>query len=282
MLWKKIISAVLGLLLVAVLILPVGALLYISQQEQAQYTSAQRQGIELEEFSYGAPSPVMLMDISEQIQLNGSVISTKILYEELDAQMASRLRLIISAGEVLLAGDVIGYCQGQAVYATQTGVIKSIHLGADAYIELWSLEDLAIECYVSAAQLKILKRGSLKLSDGDGNLYTVSHIDTISIGSDKTRVLLTSDTAGLIFGINMGNFTLNTGRVYTDSLVLLSKCIYSYDGGNTYYVRLVAEDGTVLEETQVTPGVTIGAYTCVDGLQEGQYCDSGYGSVVAG
>ena len=279
---KKILNAVFAILLIVVLLLPVGALLYISEQEQAQYTASEQHSIELEEFSYGTPSPIMLMDVTEKINLSGSVISTRILYEELELENISELRLVISSGTVLVKGDLIGYYQGREVLATRTGVIKSIHTGSDAYIELWSLDDLAIECYVTPSQLKILQRGSLDLTDNDGNHYAVSHVDSISIGSDKTRVLLISETANLIYGKTMGNFALNTGRVYTGSIVVASNCIYSYDGGVTNYVRLVTSEGEVLGEAQVEVGVTVGSHTCVTGVEEGQYCDSAYKSVVEG
>lgn len=278
---RTITKIIVALLFVALMVAPIGALYYISVLEQEQY-QPQEQQIVLEELAYGSPSSIMRMDMTERIALSGTVVSTKVIYEELEMENISRLRLLISSGQVLHAGDLIGYLDGQEVRATKTGIIRSINRGADAYIELWSLEDLAIECYVDDVQLKVLKRGSLKLTDADGNLYTVAHIDEIRVGSDLTRVLLTSETATLIYGKNMGNMSFNTGRVYPDCLVVQANCVYTYNGQD-YYVRLVDRDGVVLGEAQVELGFSMNGYICItEGAQEGQLCDSGYKAIAEG
>ena len=278
---RTITKIIVALLFVALMVAPIGALYYISVLEQEQY-QPQEQQIVLEELAYGSPSSIMRMDMTERIALSGTVVSTKVIYEELEMENISRLRLLISSGQVLQAGDLIGYLDGQEVRATKTGIIRSINRGADAYIELWSLEDLAIECYVDDVQLKVLKRGSLKLTDADGNLYTVAHIDEIRVGSDLTRVLLTSETATLIYGKNMGNMSFNTGRVYPDCLVVQANCVYTYNGQD-YYVRLVDRDGVVLGEAQVELGFSMNGYICItEGAQEGQLCDSGYKAIAEG
>ena len=281
MFWRTITKIIVALLFVTLMVAPIGALYYISALEQEKYLP-QEQQIVLEELAYGSPASFMRMDMTERITLSGTVVSTRVIYEELERENISRLRLLISAGQVLQAGDIIGYLDGQEVRATQTGIIRSINQGSDAYIELWSLEDLAIECYVDDAQLKVLKRGSLDLTDADGNKYTVAHIDEIRVGSDLTRVLLTSETANLIYGKNMGNMSFNTGRVYPDCLVVQANCVYTYNGTD-YYVRLVDKDGVVLGEAQVEIGFSMNGLICItDGAQEGQFCDSGYKAIAEG
>ena len=282
MLWKTVSKIIVALLFVALMVAPIGALYYISALEQEAYLPQQQEQIVLEDLAYGAICPITRMDMTERIALSGTVVSTKVIYEELELENISRLRLLISAGQVLQAGDLIGYLDGQEVRATKTGIIRSINRGADAYIELWSFDDLAIECYVDDVQLKVLKRGSLKLTDTDGNLYTVAHIDDIRVGSDLTRVLLTSETATLIYGKNMGTMDFMTGRVYPDCLVVQANCVYSYNGTD-YYVRLVDEDGVVLGEAQVEIGFSMNGYICITkGAQEGQLCDSGYKAIAEG
>lgn len=281
MFWKTMTKIIIALLFVALMIAPIGALYYISVLEQAQYLP-QEQQIVLEELAYGSPASILRMDMAERLTLSGTVVSTKVIYEELELENISQLRLLISTGQVLQAGDLIGYLDGQEIRATKTGIIRSINRGSDAYIELWSLEDLAIECYVDDTQLKVLKRGSLDLTDADGNKYTVAHIDEIRVGSDLTRVLLTSETAELIYGKKMEATNFNTGRVYPDCLVVEASCVYSYNGQD-YYVRLVDRDGVVLGEVQVELGFSMNGYICItDGAQEGQLCDSGYKAIAEG
>lgn len=281
MLWKTFSKIIVAVLFVALMVAPIGALYYISVLEQAQYLP-QEQQIVLEELAYGSLEQIMRMDMAERITLSGTVVSTKVIYEELELENISRLRLLISTGQVLQAGDLVGYLDGQEIRATKTGIIRSINRGSDAYIELWSLDDLAIECYVDDVQLKVLKRGSLNLTDADGNQYTVAHIDEIRVGSDLTRVLLTSETAELIYGKKMEATDFNTGRVYPDCLVVPTSCVYSYNGQD-YYVRIVDKDGVVLGEQEVEVGFSMNGYICItDGAEDGQLCDSGYKAIAEG
>ena len=282
MFWKILTKIMVALLFVALMVAPIGALYYISVLEQAGYQPQQEEQIVLEDLAYGAPLEILRMDMQEQISLTVTVVSTRVIYEELKMENISRLRLLISAGQVLQAGDLIGYLDGQEVRATQTGIVRSINRGSDAYIELWSLEDLAIECYVNDTQLKVLKRGSLDLTDTDGNHWSVSHIDEIRVGSDLTRVLLTCDTLELIYGKNMGSMTFNTGRVYPNCLVVRESCVYTYNGQD-YHVRLVDAEGVVIDEVQVEIGFTLNGYVCItSGAEEGQLCDSGYKAIAEG
>ena len=123
---------------------------------------------------------------------------------------------------------------------------------------------------------------TLNLKDPKGNKYTVSHIDEIRVGSDLTRVLLTSDTAQLIYGKKMEATNFNTGRVYPDCLVVQANCVYSYNGQD-YYIRLVDKDGVVLGEAQVEIGFSMNGFICItDGAEEGQFCDSGYKAIAEG
>ncbi len=281
--WKTIGKVIFALLLVAVLVAPVGALLYLSEQEQAQYTTPPADHLELKEQSYGMPEKALRKDVSEIINLSGTVISTDVVYEELDLENPSKLRLLISAGQYLQAGDPIGYYENREVPATKSGVIRSVNVyGSEPYIELWDLEKLAVECYVNDLQLKILKRSSLKLSDEEGNPYEVLRIDAIPSANGLTRVLITSESAPLIYGKAMAELPLNTGRIYTDSLVVPSRCVFSTDGGATYYVRLVHADGTVIGNSKIEIGYTMDGWTCISGIEEGQYCDSGYKAIVEG
>lgn len=273
-------KCLMALLLAAVLILPMGGLYYLSLLEQAQYDTIYEAGsVVLEEVSYGTPCLVIRMDLTEEVSLSGAVVSTKVLYEELNLDAPDDLRLVISEGELLEAGGLIGYYHGKELLSTQTGVVRTVHLGSESYIALWSLEDLAVECYVSDAQLSVLNRSTLDLTDSEGNHYTVSHIDSEKVGADETRVLLTSETATLIYNTGF-NENMGTGRVYPGSLVVPTDCIFTLEGQS--YVRLVEEDGSIIGLAQVEVGVTVGSYTSISGINEGDYCDPGYKAMVGG
>lgn len=278
MFWKKVRNCLLALVIVALAILPIVTVYQISQAEQAQYVPPTN-SYDLKPMAYGAPIPVTRQDLSETITLSGTVVSTAVIYEELNLREPYDLRLLVSTGDPLAVGDLIGYYHGEEIRATKSGIIRSIGMGSDAYVELWSLEDLAIECYVEDAQLNILQRESLDLTDEDGRHYQVSRIDTIRTGDDQTRVLLTTEEQSLTYGKQYGALRLKTGRIYRDCLVVDKSCVYTLDGEN-YLVRLVDTDGSVLDKVDVKVSFSMEDMVSVVGLQEGQLCDSGYKAIV--
>ena len=131
MIWKTISRIIVALLLVALMVAPIGTLYYISALEQEQYLPKQEEQIVLEELAYGESTEILRMDMAERVTLSGTVISTKVIYEELKLENISQLRLLISTGQVLQSGDLIGYLDGQEVRATKTGIIRSINRGSD-------------------------------------------------------------------------------------------------------------------------------------------------------
>ncbi|MBR5136634.1 MAG: hypothetical protein IKV30_01240 [Clostridia bacterium] len=267
--------------MLALFTMPVYVLYYVSLMEQAQYDMP-RNDVQLKEMSYGVPSQVIYKDFYEKITLAGTVISTDVVYEELEIPQGADFRLRVSVSQVVVAGDIIGYCNGEPVIASSNGVVKSINLGTYPYIELYDIDKLVIECYVDDDTLKVLNRKVLDLIDENGNNYDVIRVDDIKINGNKTRVLISCENNGLSYGQVINNMELNTGRVYTNSTMVLSKCIYSLDGGNTHYVRLVDSEGNFIKEQSVEIGFSTGMYTIVSGVEVGQYCDSAYKAVVEG
>ena len=276
--FSKIIVA---LMLILTAVAPICSLYYISILEQAQY-QPQKDAIILEELAYGNIESIIRMDLQGDISISGTVISTKVIYEELDYENITDIRLLVVSGQVLQAGDLIGYLNGHEVRATKTGVIRSIKLSGDSYIELWSIDDLVIECYVNETVLNILNRNNLDLADNKNNKFSVAQIDDIRTGSDLTRVLLTSNSATLIYGQKITDFKLTTGRIYPNCLVVDSSCVYSYNG-QTHFIRSVTAEGVVMEELQVEIGVVMNNFTCIiSGAEEGLLCDSGYKTIAEG
>lgn len=277
---RKIGKILLSLLLAFLLLAPVGVIFYISGQEQAQY--APPEAIELKAQSYGDPCRIFRTDMDETITLSGKVISTGVFYQELDYRDPYALRLLLSPGQVIFAGDVIGSYKGEPVLATETGVVSSVNLGTDSYIQLESLDDLLLECYVNEKTLAVLQRENLDLRDETGAALQVAKIDPIQQGDQGTRALFTIEAGRFVYGETVENLPLTTGKVFSQALVVESQCIYRLNGGEQCYLRVVNEQGEFVEERKITAGYTNGRYTCITGAMEGEYCDPGYKAVVEG
>ena len=277
---RKTGKIILALLLAVLLLAPVGVIFYISQQEQLQYVPPEV--MELKAQSYGEPCSIFRTDMDETITLTGKVISTAVLYQELDYRDPYALRLLISPGQAIAAGDVIGSYKEEPVLATKTGVVASVNLGTDSYIQLEDLDALALECYVNDKTLAVLQRESLDLRDETGAALQVVKIDPIRQGNRGTRVLVSIEEGQFVYGETVENLPLTTGKVFSQALVVESQCIYRLNGSEQCYIRIVNGQREFLEERKITAGYTNGDYTCITGAMEGEYCDSGYKAVVEG
>lgn len=279
---KKPVKYAVAVLLVALLLIPVGALLYLSRLEQDQYSATTAGGdIVLVERAYGDIEEVLLTDLYESIELSGRVVSTGYLYQELDIKSPHLLRLWVQSGDYLAAGDTIGICEGEAILSSTSGIISKISLGTDAYIEFYDLDTLALECYVTKDILKVLNRENLALTDKSGAAYEVVRLEDVPTNNGLYRALIRPVNGELALGASTGNLTMFTGRCYPDCIVVPQDCVYTLDGTN-FYVRIVDIEGVFLSQRQVEPGETVGNLVCVSGVKPGEYCDSGYKAVAEG
>ncbi len=271
-------KVLLVVLFLALLTGPLWAILFLSRQEQAAYTP--QKVVQIQEFAYGPVQSVSKKDMQETLQLSGRVISEKYLYQELDIRESGRFRQEVKIGQVIQAGDVLGYYKGEPVLAELTGILSTISLGSEPYMRLESLEDLVLECYVNEEQLKILRRSSLDLKDSNGGTYTVVRIEPVA-SAQGSRVLLRFQDADLTYGDSLNQVPFTTGRKFPGAVVVPQSCVYQLKDGK-YYLRVTDAKGVFLKELEVTVRYSDGQYVCIsgDGIQEGMYCDSGYKLVV--
>ncbi len=268
----------LALLILALLTGPLWAIVYISQLEQNRYTP--QTVVQLQELSYGPVKQITRMDMRETVSLSGQVISTRYLYQELDIAESGQFRQEVKSGQVIQAGDVLGYYKGQPVLAEISGILVKISTGIDCYLCLESLEDLAVECYVDDQQLAILSRSALELTDSNGAAYQVLRIEPVA-ATRGTRVLLSCEDGDYAYGDSFSGKTFYTGREFPGALVISSKCVYQLEDGK-YYLRLTDAQGVFLQELEVEPSYSNGEMVCIsgEGIREGLYCDSGYKLVI--
>lgn len=275
----------LSIILVVLLASPVIALYGISKLERAQYNPKPQ--VALEELAYGDICPIFRTDIEQTVTVsNAQIISTSYKFQELMMyDNPYSIRFIVDVGDRVDVGDVIGYYDGNKIKSNERGIIKRISLGQDSYIMLESLQDLAIVCYVNAGDYNWEQENSvLKLGN---DLFEVVDIEAFSNGSYGTRVVLTSDTAKLLYGEEYDTMTFSTGKVFSKALVVDARCVYSYHNSVKSYIRVVSGYGKFIQEIEVTPGYTNGEYICIsslvnDSIKEGMYCDAGYKAVVEG
>lgn len=278
---KKLLRFVVMLLLLALLLTPLAGIYALTKQEMAQYNEIYVPAVVQK--SYGAPVPVYRMDMQESITLTGTFVSTERSYMELPSlRNVYSARLLVEVGDYIAEGDLIGYTEDgkTELYATAEGVIQELHLGATSYITLESTQALALRCMLNEASLEVLERDGLALTDKDGRDVTILEIGKQTDAEGLTEVLLTGLSGR--YGQTVKELRLNTGMVYTQALVAPTKCLFRQPGEKAWCVRIVTEDGNLIGIQEIQVGFSNGEYTCVTGLDEGVWLDSGYAAVFGG
>ena len=141
-----------------------------------------------------------------------------------------------------------------------------------------SNEAIALQCSVNDELLKVFERTGLSLTDKDGRAVELLKIEKTFNNLGERYVYLKLPTG--VYGGEVKNLLLHTGKVYTKALVVPNKCLFRLPGDEkTWYVRTVDQEGNALENVQVSVGFSDGEFTCVTGLAEGVLLDSGYATI---
>ncbi|MGI6362509.1 MAG: hypothetical protein ACOX21_01770 [Bacillota bacterium] len=272
---RKVFKIFITFLLLTLLVAPVVLIYCISQGEMAQYkpSSVPRIG----EQAYGEILPVFVMDMQETVTLSGVVVSNETIFIELPKK-ASEIRFIVNAGDVVIEGDVIGYLGGEPFIAEKSGYIEKIDSwSADPYIQMQSLDNLALSCSVSSIQAKQLTREGAKLMTADGMELRLIKQGKVEDMEGRVEYLFSFSGGGFNLGHTIEQLIVKTGLVYQEALVVNKKCVYQLEDGGPYFVRTVDESGKYIAQVEVEIGYSNDEYICINGISVGTLCDSGYG-----
>ena len=275
----------LSILFVVLIVSPVVALYGISLLERAQYNPKPQ--IILEELAYGDICPILRMDIEQIITAsNAQIVSMSFRFLELKMfDDPYSIRFVVEVGDRINVNDVIGYYKGKEIKSTESGIIKKISIGSDSYVMLESLKDLAMVCYVNEEDYNWRQeKNMIKLGE---DYFEIVKVEDVSTDKYRTRIVLKSDTAKLLYGEEYNSISFSTGKVFPMTLAVDARCVYSYPNSDKSYIRVVTDYGKFIQEIEVAPGYTNGQYICIsasagNSIYEGMYCDAGYKVIVEG
>ena len=276
---RKLLSFLLGILFVGLLLLPVAGIFRLADLEKADYSESS--DVTLRNLAYGEPLEAFRMDMEQTTMISGEVISTGVVFMEIGKYYSDysslQPRFIVEAGDYIEEEQIIAYYKEEPICSEVTGILREINTGTQGYLLFEDLESLSlcISCRDSV-QLKLLCNESTVFTDKNGNTYAFDHAESRVNADGATNVYLTCVQGTLIYGSRMEDMTLKTGRVFPQVLVVPENCVYSYPQEEKTYVRLVTAEGEFREEVEVTCGYSDGTYICVEGIEEGDLCDSGY------
>jgi len=280
---RKLLKALFWLLILALLVLPLGLIYQISTAEMAEYAASDSPVIR--QSSIGTPVQAARMDLDLYVSVSGSFTSTEVAFMELDYKKPSDIRWIVSYGDEIQVGQVLGYYHGEEVISTVEGTISNISTATtDAYIMVDCFSPLVLECLVDDAILGSMKQFTDSLTLDDGTKVTVAYMAKAKNHDGTTTVRLSLDREGDSYGTAVEDMLVYLGTSYPQVLVLPVDCVYQKTAGEEepWYVRQVTEDGFLISEKQVTVSYSSKTMAVVSGIEEGQWFDSGYKMVVSG
>ena len=279
---KSFLTCIFWLLVIALMVAPLGLIYQISNDEMAQYTTPTAPV--LRETAIGSIAKATRQDVAVYVTVSGSFTASESVYQELDYKSPDKIRWLVSHGDEVQVGQVIGTYNGENVVSEHTGIIMEMNTyGTDAYLRIGLFEPVELSCQLDDRTLSILKRSDSLLTD-NGETVTLLYASQQKNPDGTTNVRLTIDTDKYTYGEALSELRIMTGQVYQRTLVLPVDCVYQKTAGENepWYVRQVTAEGIFLTEREIQIGYSNGDYVCVTGVEEGEHFDMGYKAIVGG
>lgn len=280
---RKLLKVLFWVLILALLVLPLGLIRQISTAEMAEYAPGASPVIR--KSAIGTPVQAARMDLDLYVTVSGSFTSRSVAFMELDQKKPYDIRWIVSHGDEIQVGQVLGFYYGEEVLSTVEGTVSGIDTSAaDPYLMVNCFAPLVLECPVEDSVLRSLRQFPDTLTLEDGTKVTMAHISKAKNYDGTTTVRFTLDREGDSYGAAVEDLPVYLGTGYPQVLVLPLDCVYQKETGEgePWYVRQVTEDGLLISEKQVTVSYISNTVAVVNGIEEGQWFDSGYKAAVSG
>lgn len=279
---KSILAGAFWLLIIALMVAPLGLIWQISENEMAEYATPEVPL--LRETAVGDAVQATRQDVEEYVTLSGTFTSMEYAYMELNSRQAASTRWVVDIGDEIQEGQVLGTYKDTEIISAVTGILVEMNTySTSPYLRVQQFSPVVLEARVEDRTLSVLKLSEELLTE-NGESVTLEFYSMQKNPDGTTNVRLSIDSEKYTYGQELSELRILTGRVYSKTLVLPSKCVYQKEVGDDkpWYARMVTEDGIFIMEVEVQIGYTNGDVVCVSGVEEGAWFDSGYKVIVGG
>lgn len=279
---RKLLKGLFWIFIFALLLFPLGLIYRISQAEMAEY--ATQASPVIRQTSIGSPVQARRQDVDRYVTISGSFTSTEVAFMDLDYKKPYDIRWIVSYGDEIQEGQVLGYYYGEEVISTVEGKLENINTSSNSYLMVKCFEPLVLECTLEEETIKAVSQFQDTLTQEDGSIVSIAYMAKAKNADGTTTVRFNIEREGDTYGSTVKDEILNLGIGYPQVVVLPLDCVYQKKAGEEepWYVRQVTEDGFLITEIQVKIPYTGKTIAVVSGIEEGQWFDSGYKKVVSG
>ena len=244
---------------------PIIILYKLSGSEKKSYI--QDTYYEYKEAAYGEPIRVTRADIEYYVTTDGVISSSE--YITIDIKDIESDNILVQPGNEIYKDKEITTGQ-KIIKAPCNGIVESVDTGNR--IRVLSFDKLQLVTYIPIDKLNYIKE-SKSLSFNENEKLTVREISNIAQGN-KVKVVFDIDSKSYMYGEELPDIKIYTDKVYSEVLVVNKNCVYKK--GNSYYVRVLDENGYYINEQEVKVSLETEEYMAISGVEEGTICDSGY------
>ena len=244
---------------------PIIILYKLSGSEKKSYI--QDTYYEYKEAAYGEPIRVTRADIEYYVTTDGVISSSE--YITIDIKDIESDNILVQPGNEIYKDKEITTGQ-KIIKALCNGIVESVDTGNR--IRVLSFDKLQLVTNIPIDKLNYIKE-SKSLSFNENEKLTVREISNIAQGN-KVKVVFDIDSKSYMYGEELPDIKIYTDKVYSEVLVVNKNCVYKK--GNSYYVRVLDENGYYINEQEVKVSLETEEYMAISGVEEGTICDSGY------
>lgn len=244
---------------------PIIILYKLSGSEKKSYI--QDTYYEYKEAAYGEPIRVTRADIEYYVTTDGVISSSE--YITIDIKDIESDNILVQPGDEIYKDKEITTGQ-KIIKAPCNGIVESVDTGNR--IRVLSFDKLQLVTYIPIDKLNYIKE-SKSLSFNENEKLTVREISNIA-QDNKVKVVFDIDSKSYMYGEELPDIKIYTDKVYSEVLVVNKNCVYKK--GNSYYVRVLDENGYYINEQEVKVSLETEEYMAISGVEEGTICDSGY------
>lgn len=244
---------------------PIIILYKLSGSEKKSYI--QDTYYEYKEAAYGEPIRVTRADIEYYVTTDGVISSSE--YITIDIKDIERDNILVQPGDEIYKDKEITTGQ-KIIKAPCNGIVESVDTGNR--IRVLSFDKLQLVTNIPIDKLNYIKE-SKSLSFNENEKLTVREISNIAQGN-KVKVVFDIDSKSYMYGEELPDIKIYTDKVYSEVLVVNKNCVYKKV--NSYYVRVLDENGYYINEQEVKVSLETEEYMAISGVEEGTICDSGY------
>ena len=244
---------------------PIIILYKLSGSEKKSYI--QDTYYEYKEAAYGEPIRVTRADIEYYVTTDGIISSSE--YITIDIKDIESDNILVQPGNEIYKDKEITTGQ-KIIKAPCNGIVESVDTGNR--IRVLSFDKLQLVTNIPIDKLNYIKE-SKSLSFNENEKLMVREISNIAQGN-KVKVVFDIDSKSYMYGEELPDIKIYTDKVYSEVLVVNKNCVYKK--GNSYYVRVLDENGYYINEQEVKVSLETEEYMAISGVEEGTICDSGY------